>query len=217
MSDIAAVDSESKTRILIVDDHFVVRNGLIAALETEPDLAVVASADSAKAAFEVYDRCRPHIVILDLHLTDMAGAPLVRAFVERSAAVRVLVYSAYARDEELRGALEAGAFGYVQKSADRDELIMAVRTVARGVRYVSAALQRRVRELRCGPTITQRERDVLAQVVRGKSNKEIATTLDISADTVKQHISTLMRKLDVHDRAEAAIEAVKRGIIHIAD
>lgn len=210
-------DHDSKTRILIVDDHFVVRNGLIAALETEPDLAVVAAADSAKAAFEVYTSCRAQVVLLDLHLTDMSGVPLVRAFVERSAAVKVLVYSAYARDEELRGALEAGAFGYVQKSADRDELILAVRTVARGVRYINAALQRRVRELRCGPTITQRERDVLALVVRGRSNKEIAAALDISAETVKQHVSTLMRKLDVHDRAEAATEAIKRGIIPIAD
>lgn len=203
--------------VLIVDDHFVVRNGLTAALETEPDIRVLGEADSASNALAVFSSQRPDVILLDLQLPDMGCPALITALREIDPLAKVLVFSAYARDDELDRVMEAGAAGYVQKSAPRDELLMALRQVAAGGRHLNAELRRRIKELRSGPAITPRERDVLALIARGQSNKEIADTLGISAGTVKQHISTVLDKLEVKDRAQAATEAIRRGIISLQE
>ncbi len=203
--------------VLIVDDHFVVRNGLTAALEAEPDIRVLGEADSAANALAVFSNQRPDVVLLDLQLPDMGCPALITALRAIDPLAKVLVLSAYARADELDRVLEAGAAGYVQKSAPRDELLMALRRVAAGGRHLNADLRRRIKELRSGPAITPRERDVLALIARGQSNKEIAGTLGISAGTVKQHISTVLDKLEVKDRAQAATEAIRRGIISLSE
>jgi DNA-binding NarL/FixJ family response regulator len=198
---------------MIVDDHFAVRDGLTAALETEPDIRVIGSADSAAGALALYKNRRPDIVLLDLQLPDTKGCALIAALLAADPLARILIFSAYARDDDLDAVMAAGAVGYVQKAAPRDDLLTALRRVAAGGRYLGSDLYQRIKGLRSGPTITPRERDVLALVAKGQSNKEIAGMLGISTETVKQHISTVLDKLDVKDRTQAATEAIRRGLI----
>ena len=203
--------------VVIVDDHFVVRDGLTAALEMEPDIQVVGAAESAAAARELYFSRRPNVVLLDLQLPDTEGCALITELSAADPPARILVFSAYSRDEDLKAVMDAGASGYITKTAPRDELLTALRRVATGGSYLDADSSRRVKNLRSGPTITPRERDVLALIARGSSNKEIAGALGISAETVKQHISTVLEKLTVKDRAQAAAEAIRRGIITLRE
>lgn len=203
--------------ILIVDDHFVVRNGVMAALELEQDMIVLGSADSAREAIELCSQHRPDVVLLDLQLPDMACPALLTELRALNPHVRVLVFSAYAREDELVAVMDAGASGYVQKSAPREEFLTALRWVATGARYLPPHLQQRIRAYRAGPNITQREREMLTLIARGHSNKEIASNLGISVDTVKEHISSVLGKLDVRDRTSATTEAIRRGIIALQE
>jgi DNA-binding NarL/FixJ family response regulator len=203
--------------ILIVDDHFVVRNGVMAALELEQDMLVVGSVDSAKGAIEHFSEHQPDVVLLDLQLPDMTCPALLDQLRAVDPHARVLVFSAYAREDELVAVMDAGASGYVQKSAPREEFLIALRRVAAGGRYLPLHLQRRIREYRAGPSITQREREILTFIARGHSNKEIAASLGISVETVKEHISSVLGKLDVRDRTSATTEAIRRGIIALQE
>lgn len=203
--------------IIIVDDHFVVRDGLTAALEMEPDIHVLGSAASGAEARILFARLRPDVVLLDLQLPDTEGCALIAELCASRPPARILVFSAYSRDEDLKAVLEAGAAGYLKKTAERDELLTALRRIAAGGRYLGDDLYRRVKDLRSGPTITLREREVLTLVARGLSNKEIGGVLNISTETVKQHISTMLQKLGVKDRAQAAAEAIRRGIVRIGE
>jgi DNA-binding NarL/FixJ family response regulator len=213
----AEVASARSFSVLIVDDHFVVRNGVMAALELESDIVVVGAADSAAGAIAGYSTHRPDVVLLDLQLPDMAGAVVIIQFRAINPNANILVFSAYARDDELSAVMEAGASGYIQKSAPREELLVALRRVAAGGRYMAPHLQSRIREHRAGPAITPREREVLSLIARGHSNKEIASRLSISVETVKEHISTVLGKLEVKDRTGAATEAIRRGIIPLQE
>lgn len=203
--------------ILIVDDHFVVRNGVMAALELEQDVLVVGSADSAKGAIEQFSVHRPDVVLLDLQLPDMTCTALLAKLRAINPQAKILVFSAYAREDQLVAVMDAGASGYVQKSAPREEFLIALRRVASGGRYLSPNLQQRIREYRAGPNITQREREILTLIARGQSNKEIAATLGISVETVKEHISSVLGKLDVKDRTSATTEALRRGIVALQE
>lgn len=210
-------DSATAVRILIVDDHFVVRSGLGASLELDEDLSVVAEADRGESAVEAYRQHRPSVVLLDLQIPGLDGIATTAALRELDPQARVLIFSAYARDDEIQAAFNAGALGYLQKSASRDELLIALRTVARGQRYLPAEVARRLALQRLGPAITAREREILALIAEGRANKEIGATLDISEDTVKRHVSHILQKLEVHDRAQATAEAIRRGIVKMPD
>jgi DNA-binding NarL/FixJ family response regulator len=129
----------------------------------------------------------------------------------------VLIFSSYARDDEIQTALDAGALGYLQKSATRTALIAALHLVAQGRRSVAPELERRLGALRLGPAVTAREREILALVAAGRANKEIAAALGISEDTVKRHVSHILEKLEVNDRAQATAEAIRRGILRMPE
>jgi DNA-binding NarL/FixJ family response regulator len=199
--------------VMIVDDHFVVRSGLVTSLELEDDLRVVAEVDRGEDTVEAYRRTDPTVVLMDLQLPGMGGTSAISALRAHDPRARVLVFSAFARDDEIQAALDAGALGYLQKSASRDELLTALRHVARGARSLPPEVGRRLAALRLGPAITPREREILALIAAGRANKEIAGELGVSEDTVKRHVSHILEKLDVSDRAQATAVAIRRGII----
>jgi DNA-binding NarL/FixJ family response regulator len=203
--------------VLIVDDHFVVRSGLAVSLELDPAITVVAETDRGEEAVAAYAEHRPRVVLMDLQLPDLGGVGATAALRARDPEARVLIFSSYARDDEIQAALDAGALGYLQKSASRDDLLAALRAVAQGRRYLAPELERRLGALRLGPAITLREREILALVAAGRANKEIAANVGISEDTVKRHVSHILEKLDVHDRAQATAEAIRRGIIRMPE
>lgn len=203
--------------VLIVDDHFVVRSGLAVSLELDPAITVVAETDRGEEAVAAYAEHRPRVVLMDLQLPGLGGGGATAALRARDPEARVLIFSSYARDDEIQAALDAGALGYLQKSASRDDLLAALRAVAQGRRYLAPELERRLGALRLGPAITVREREILALVAAGRANKEIAANLGISEDTVKRHVSHILEKLDVHDRAQATAEAIRRGIIRMPE
>lgn len=199
--------------VMIVDDHFVVRSGLAASLGLEDDLRVVAEVDRGEDTVEAYRRNDPTVVLMDLQLPGMGGTSAILALRAHDPRARVLVFSAFARDDEIQAALDAGALGYLQKSASRDELLAALRHVARGARSLPPEVARRLAALSLGPAITPREREILALIAAGRANKEIAASLGVSEDTVKRHVSHILEKLDVNDRAQATAVAIRRGII----
>lgn len=207
--------SDTPLTVLIVDDHFVVRSGLVASLELDDTFKVVGEVERSEEVVAAYRQHRPRVVLMDLQLPGTGGIAATAALRAHDAAARVLIFSTFARDDEIRSALAAGALGFLQKSASRTELLAALRTVAQGNRSLPPEIARRWNALCLGPAITPREREILALIARGRANKEIAAALSISEDTVKRHVSHILEKLDVHDRAEATAEAIRRGIVKL--
>ena len=208
--------SKSKiTRILVVDDHHVVRSGLVASLGMEDDLAVVGEAESGAQALALYEKCAPDVVLMDLRMRGGNGIETTVALRARVPDARVLMYTTFDGEEDVYRAVQAGARGYLLKSAPRDELLTALRTVAAGERYLPPDLARRLAERVAGPDISEREIEVLQLISAGKSNKEIGAALHIAEDTVKRHVSNILAKLGVSDRAQAATEAFRRGFLHL--
>jgi DNA-binding NarL/FixJ family response regulator len=206
---------DSPLTVLIVDDHFVVRSGLAASLELDESIQVVGEVERAEDVVASYEQHRPRVVLMDLQLPQAGGVAATAALRKRDPAARVLIFSTFARDDEIDAALEAGALGYVQKSASRDELLAALRSVAQGRRYLAPEIARRLNQLRLGAAVTPREREILAMIAAGRANKEIAAALEISEDTVKRHVSHILEKLNVNDRAQATAEAIRRGILKL--
>lgn len=207
--------SEPVISLLIVDDHFVVRSGLVASLELEEDVRVVAEASDADEAIREFQKHAPTMVLMDLQLPGASGIIATARLRESDPSAKVLMFSTFARDDEVSAALAAGALGYLPKTASREELLAAIRATSKGESYLPPGLRERRAELQRGPAITPREREILALVARGQANKEIGHQLGISEDTVKRHISNVLIKLEVSDRAEATAEAIRRGIVKV--
>lgn len=201
--------------LLLIDDHFVVRSGLVASLELEDDLKVVGEADRGEDALKLFAKTRPDVVLMDLQLPGLSGIEATAALLRDHPAARVLIFSTFARDEEIQAALKAGAMGYLQKSASRAALLAAIRTIAGGRRSLPPDIERRLQDRLAEPEVTPREREILTLVTRGNANKEIAATLGISEDTVKQHVSRILVKLKANDRAQATAEAIRRGLVSV--
>ncbi|MFO1486692.1 MAG: response regulator transcription factor [Verrucomicrobiaceae bacterium] len=201
--------------LLLIDDHFVVRSGLVASLELEDDFKVVGEADRGEDAPKLFVKKKPDVVLMDLQLPGISGIEATAALLREHPSARVLIFSTFARDDEIQAALKAGALGYLQKSSSRDDLLTAIRTVAKGERSLPPDIAQRLKDRLAEPEITPREREILTLITRGNANKEIAANLGISEDTVKQHVSRILVKLKVNDRAQATAEAIKRGIVSI--
>jgi DNA-binding NarL/FixJ family response regulator len=202
-------------KVMIVDDHFVVRSGLVASLELEDDITVVAEAERGEDAPALLASAKPEVILMDLQLPGWNGIETTERLLELDPAARVLVFSTFARDDEIQSSLDAGALGFLQKTASRDDLIAALRRVAAGERSLAPEIATRLAGLKLGPAITLREREILSLIAKGRANKEIAAALGIAEDTVKRHISNVLQKLDVSDRAQATAEAIRRGIIRV--
>lgn len=205
----------STINILLCDDHFVVRSGLIASLELEDDLKVVAEASDQMEAIEAFQKHTPDLVLMDLQLGNNSGIHATAALRSISKTARILIFSSYARDLELQKAVEAGALGFLQKNAPREDLISAVRTVASGQRHLPSEVALALADSIGRTDPTPRETEVLALVAKGNSNKEIAVQLSLSEETVKHHMSNLLKKLDARDRTQAVTEGLRRGLFSL--
>ena len=206
---------ERKFRLLLVDDHAVIRMGLTGSLNLEPDLAVIAEASKAGQAIELYRKHRPDVVLMDFRLPDMTGVEATKVICREFPDARVLMLTVHEGEEDVYQAMQAGALGYVQKSIGWRELLAAIRSVAEGERYLPPELAARLKERLSREPLSVRELEVLHFIVRGQSNKEIGVSLNISDVTVKRHITHILEKLRVLDRTQAAIAAIQRGIIHL--
>jgi two-component system, NarL family, response regulator len=202
-------------RILVVDDHFMVRMGLSASLNVESDMEVVAEANHGQAAIEAYRTHHPSLVMMDLRLPGMSGIDCTVALVHEFPGARVLMLSTHAEEEEIYRAMQAGAFGYVLKSMMREDLLRAVREVHEGRMFLDPVVGSRLAERLSHRSLTSREVEVLRMVAKGLGNKEIASSLNIAEVTVKLHVSHVLEKLSVKDRTQAATVALQRGIISL--
>jgi DNA-binding NarL/FixJ family response regulator len=205
-------------RILVVDDHPIVREGLITVLEDEPDFQVVGAAGSADDAIALSARERPDIVLLDLELDDQDGVQALPRLLATTSAPRVLVFTAYDADERVFGALQGGAAGYLLKGARAAEIAQAIRAVAAGGSYLTPRVAAKVvaqvgRPRAAVGRLSPREREVLRLVADGQSNKQIARTLSIAERTVKFHVTSLFQKLGADNRAQAVARAAEQGIL----
>ncbi len=202
-------------RILVVDDHFMVRMGLSASLNIESDMEVVAEAGTGEAVLEAYRKSSPTVVIMDLRLPGMSGAEATASLLAAYPDAHVLMLSTHSGEEDVYRSMQAGARGYVLKSAVREELLRAIREVHAGRRYLAAGVAAQLAERLSHRSLTGREMEVLRMVAKGLGNKEIAAALNIAEVTVKLHVSHVLEKLNVKDRTEAATAALHRGIISL--
>jgi DNA-binding NarL/FixJ family response regulator len=203
-----------KIRLLVADDHIVMRMGLVYAASEQPDMQIIAEVESGEEALEAYRARQPDVLILDLRMPGMDGLATIRAVRTEFTSARILIYSNYARSEEIYQALKTGASGFVVKSMNLKQLFDAIRRVHAGERYIPPELAMRMSERAFSP-LSERETAVLALIAKGQSNKEIASTLGVTEGTVKLHVTNLLAKLEVNARTEALVVAVQRGIIDI--
>jgi DNA-binding NarL/FixJ family response regulator len=206
---------DGKLSILIADDHFIVRSGLVAVVHSEPDMKVVAQAADGAQAVELYGRHRPDVALFDLRMPVKSGTEAIELIRRDFPNARILVLTAYSGDEDIHKALAVGAQGYVLKSSTGEELIPAIRAIAAGGRWVSRDVTSRLAVRTTYQALTLREVEVLRETAKGLANKEIAQKLAISEHTVKDHLKSILGKLHVADRTEAVTAAVQRGIIEL--
>ena len=202
-------------RIMIVEDHVVVRQGLAALLRTVPDFSIVAEAADGRQAIELYRRHQPDITLMDLRLPQMNGVEAISRIRMDFPQARIIVLTTFDGDEDIYRALQAGARGYLLKGMTGEELMEAIRAVYAGKSRIPSPVAERLAERMSAPALTARETEVLQLIVGGNSNKEIAAALFISEATVKTHINSLLNKLGVTDRTQAATTALQRGIVHL--
>jgi DNA-binding NarL/FixJ family response regulator len=205
-------------QLLVVDDHPIVREGLVAVLEDQPEFHVVGTAGTAEEALALMPRLRPDVVLLDLEMPGLSGVEALPRLREVAPETRVIVFTAYDSEERVLGAIRAGAQGYLLKGASADEIAHAIRAVHRGGAYLEPRVASQVLAglggmPRATPNLSPREREVLRLVADGLSNKQIAHTLGITERTVKFHISSLFQKLDAENRAQAVAIAVHRDLL----
>jgi DNA-binding NarL/FixJ family response regulator len=204
----------NKIRILLVDDHIVMRMGLVTATSGEPDMEVVAEAENGFEAVQAFRTHRPDVVVLDLRMPKQSGVETIQLLRQEFGSVRVLVFSNYASGDEVLQAFKAGASGFVVKEMSLERLLEGIRRVHQGEEYLPPEISGRMGR-RVVSQLSPRELEVLSLVARGLSNKEIAAALHLVEGTVKVHLTSILAKLDVSDRTQAILAAVKRGIIHL--
>ncbi|MEH2229506.1 MAG: response regulator transcription factor [Nostoc sp.] len=206
------MNQPSSIRVLVVDDHPVVRQGLIGMLEEAPDIVIVGQGRNGHEAIAVFQQQQPDVTLMDLRMPDMGGVQAITVICNKFPNARIIVLTTYDTDEEIYQGLRAGAKGYLLKDSEPEELLTAIRTVTRGQQYIPLNVAAKLVQRMTAPELSDRELEVLKLVGQGMNNQEISTALNISESTVKTHINRILSKLDVKDRTQAAIIALKRGI-----
>jgi two-component system, NarL family, response regulator len=204
-----------RIRVLVVDDHPVVRVGITTIIDTQPDMTVVAEAEAADQAIELYREHRPEITVMDLRLEKGSGVDCIRRIRSEFPDARFVVLTTYHGDEDIHQALEAGAGGYLIKGMPRQLLLDALHCVHRGEKYLPSEVTEALAARKPGSDLSHRETEVLSLLATGKSNKEIAAALCIAEITVKCHLSMIFARLGVADRTQAIVVAAQRGLIHL--
>ena len=202
-------------RILTVDDHQLLREGIAAVLYGQTDMTVVGAASNAREAIESFRRLQPDVTLMDLRLPDMSGIEAISVIRNEYPNARIIVLTTYAGDAQAAAALRAGAAGYLLKTLVTKELVETIRAVHAGKRRVPPEIATEIAEHVADDALTEREIEVLRRVAAGKSNKLIAAELDISEGTVKNHMKSILPKLDASDRTHAVMIALKRGILDV--
>jgi DNA-binding NarL/FixJ family response regulator len=199
-------------RVLIVDDHAIVQQGLAAMIENEPDMTVIGQASNGQEAIDQYRQLQPNITLMDLRMPQVGGVEATIAICAEFVHARIVILTTYDGDEDIYRALRAGAKGYLLKDAEPDELLNAIHIVHRGQQYIPPHVGAKLAQRMTNPELTDRELEVLLLVAQGMSNLEISAALRISESTVKSNINHILSKLGVKDRTQATIIALKRGI-----
>lgn len=202
-------------RLLLVDDHPAFRMGLSALVQSQPDMRVVAEAGDGLSAIELHRQHRPDVVLMDLRLPGIGGVETILAIRKEFPEAKVVVVTTYDLDEDIYRAIQSGAKSYLLKDSSQEQIAATIRAVNSGRDILPPQVASLLQERRKRQNLTERELEVLQLLTKGRSNKEIGSTLHISEDTVKSHLKTLFVKLDVQDRTEAAITAVRHGIVHL--
>ncbi|SEO93317.1 two component transcriptional regulator, LuxR family [Luteibacter sp. UNC138MFCol5.1] len=204
-------------RILTIDDHPLVRHGIAAMLEIEPDLVVVDEAGDVEGGLEKFRRLLPDIVLVDLQMPGCNGIEFIRLLRGEYPDARVAVLTTFGGDGNAREAIAAGAYGYLLKSSLRGELIAALRDIAQGKRCVSVEVSQEISRHIGEESLTARELTILTALARGWENKRIASEMGISAETVKSHLASIFEKIDAGNRTEAFQIALRRGLVRLDD
>jgi two-component system NarL family response regulator len=200
-------------RLMLVEDHAVVRQGLAALLGAEDGLEIVGAVGDGLAALEMYARVKPDVVLMDLQMPKMGGVEAIKKIREGHPAARVIVLTTFDGDEDIYRALQAGARAYLLKGMPVEELVTTIHAVHKGKLHIPAPVAEKLAERVSGQELTARELSVLERIVAGRANKEISADLFISEATVKTHINSLLGKLGVADRTHAATVAIQRGLV----
>jgi two-component system, NarL family, response regulator len=209
------MSEEQRIRVLIADDHPVVRRGLSALLEDVADMTPVGEAATGKETVDLYLRHRPDVILLDLRMPEMDGVAAIAAIRQQCANARIIVLTTYDGDDDIARALRAGAQAYLLKDAPPQELIETIQAVHAGQTYLSVPVAAKLAQHMREPALTPRERAVLCLLVAGKTNKQIEAALRISRSTAKTHVSNILHKLGVTDRTQAVSVALKRGLVRL--
>jgi NarL family two-component system response regulator LiaR len=208
-------------RVLIVDDHTIIRKGIIALLETETTIEVIGEAEDGYKSIREYFRLKPDVMLLDLILPDISGIDVIKKILKKDQEAKIVVLTSFAADDQVFPAIQSGAMGYLLKDTDPENLIAAIHQVHKGESSLSPVIARKVmqeifnsgKEETIPDPLTKREIEVLQVLVKGKTNQNIAEILSISESTVRKHVSNILGKLQLATRTEAALYAIKEGII----
>lgn len=207
--------ASSPIRILVAEDHAVVRDGLVAILDRQVDMTVVAEAENGQQAVDLHRLHQPDLTLMDLRMPKMDGVEAIAQIRAASPNARIIVLTTYDTDEDIYRGLQAGARGYLLKDTTSEDLLQAIHIVHRGQRYVPSNIALKLSDRLDATALTQREQQVIQLLVNGKGNSEIMTALGISEGTVKFHINNILSKLNVSDRTQAVIVALKRGLARL--
>ena len=202
-------------RILVVDDHFMVRLGLIGAISTESDIQVVGEASNSAEALTLFSKLKPDVTLMDGILPDIHGVETTRRILENAPEARIIIVSINDTAEDIHRAMQAGAWGYIPKSCEKSAIMCAIRAVAAGERYLPADLSRKLAERNLQPLLSTRETEVLRLIANGLANKQIAAELAIGEPTVKSHVAHILEKLSAPDRTRAVTLAMERGLLRM--
>jgi two-component system, NarL family, response regulator len=198
---------------LIADDHAIFRQGLATIISRDSDMKVVAQAENGQQAIDLFWEHQPDVTLMDLRMPEVEGVAAIGAICAIAKSARIIVLTTYDSDEDIYRGLQAGAKGYLLKETEPDELLNAIRTVHRGQKYIPLDVGAKLVQRLSNPELSERELAVLRSLAQGMSNAEIAAALSIGEGTVKSHVNRILNKLDVSDRTQAVIVAVKRGIV----
>lgn len=202
-------------RVLIVDDHPIIRQGLATIINRDPEMTVIAQAEDGQEAVNHFRDYKPDVTLMDLRMPQMGGVEAITAICTEFKLARIVVLTTYDSDEDIYRGLQAGAKGYLLKDAKPNELLSAIRIIHRGQQYIPPSVGAKLVQRMSNPELSERELDVLRLMAQGMSNLEISITLSISESTVKSHVNRILSKLGVNDRTQAVIVAVRRGIVSL--
>jgi two-component system, NarL family, response regulator len=209
------MSQSTKIRVLIVDDHSLVTEGLANIINYDPEMTVVAQAENGQQAIDLHREHQPDITLMDLRMPGMGGVEAITVICAEFKSARIIVLTTYDGDEDIYRGLRAGAQGYLLKDAKPNELLNVIRIVHSGQQYVSPTVARKLVERMNSPVLSERELEVLRLMAQGLSNQDIGTALNIGESTVKSHVTRILSKLGVSDRTQAVIVAVKRGLVSL--